>query len=166
MKLAIPVNPPAIRNSRLTRLPIVSAVFGLAGPPSDPFRSPGRPGLAMLAALAALALALLASGCGEPETAVEQPIPAEQVPSRVEEAFRGASPAVVAEADAVVTSVREEDPSALEKLRQLSVRPDLTPEQRAVAGRSMYSLLARLQAAETNGNQKAAEALQQYRSTK
>ena len=50
--------------------------------------------------------------------------------------------------------------------RQRPQAPDLTPAQRAVANQAMYSVLARLNAAATNGNTKAADAVEQYRSSK
>jgi hypothetical protein len=128
-----------------------------------------------LAVVVTLALAaVILTGCGgrdgaEGETAaapVVPPVAPEEVENRIQSAFENAPAEASAAAKTVVDSVQTEDPAALQKLQELSSRGDLTPEQRAVANKSMYALLARLRAAESNGNQKAAAALEQYQLSK
>jgi hypothetical protein len=69
-------------------------------------------------------------------------------------------------AEATVTAVKSDDPEALLQLQELRGRPDLTPAQRTAANQSMYAVLARLNAAATNGDTKAVEALERYQSLK
>ena len=51
-------------------------------------------------------------------------------------------------------------------LQALFARPDLTPEQRQAAQRSMISLNEKLRVAAEQGDQQAAQALQMYRARK
>ena len=116
-------------------------------------------------ALSLLCLFALAVGCGQ-KAVVAPPLAIEAVPAKMEDAFQSAQPEVTTAVQEAVASVRGDDPAALQQLQELSTRSELTPEQRATANQSLFAVLARLQAAETNGNSKAAEALQQYRASK
>jgi hypothetical protein len=62
--------------------------------------------------------------------------------------------------------VRNEDPRALLQLHDLSMRPGLTPEQQVAAGRCLTGMLDELRTAAAKGDQKAEEALEQYRARK
>ncbi len=115
--------------------------------------------------MAICGLTLLAA-CSREEYAAPPPAAIEQVPGQVEAAFQGAPTEVSAEVQSVLTSVRGDDPSALNQLQELGQRPELTPAQRAAANQAMFSVLARVSREATNGNAKAAEALEQYRSSK
>jgi len=113
---------------------------------------------------ACLALAL-GSGCGK--KADPEVLAVEQVPATVENAFKGADGELKNTATEVVNAIQGKDePKAMMDLQALFARPDLTPEQREVASRSMISLNQKLRAAAAQGDQRAAEALQIYNSRK
>lgn len=126
-----------------------------------------RPRVICFVPCLSLMLALAASpGCGrggdEPEL-----LAIEQVPSTVEDAFKDAPTELKDSASEVVTAIQGKDESkALLDLQALFARPDLNPEQREAASRSMISLNQKLRAAAEKGDQRAAEALQTYRARK
>jgi hypothetical protein len=116
----------------------------------------------ILAACCALALA---AGCDRYEA--PKPLAAEQVPAAVENAFKDATPEVKSSAAEVVNSIQGKDEvKAFFELQNLTSRNDLTPEQREVASHSMLSMNERLRAAAAQGDQRAAQALQAFRSSK
>ena len=115
--------------------------------------------------LLACSCLLVAAGCGKNEP--PQGLPAEQVPAAVQSAFEEATPEVKDAAKEVVNSLQGKDQAkAFLELNTLSTRTDLTPAQREAASRSMLSLNESLRTAASQGDQRAAEALQVYRSTK
>jgi hypothetical protein len=108
-------------------------------------------------------LAFVACSKNEPPKALA----AEQVPGAVETAFKDAPAEAKTAAKEVVESLQGKDEvKAFFELQNLSSRSDLTPEQRQTAARSMLSVNERLRAAGANGDQRAADALQSYRSSK
>jgi hypothetical protein len=112
----------------------------------------------------ASALALFA-GCSR--NTPPPALPADQVPAAVENAFKEASPDAKNSASEVVSSLHNKDEvKAFLELQSLSSRTDLTPEQRQAAARSVLSMNERLRVAAEQGDQRAAEALQGYRSRK
>jgi hypothetical protein len=108
-------------------------------------------------------LLLVSCSKNEPPTALAP----EQVPAAVETAFKDAPAEAKSSASQVVNSLQGKDEvKAFFELQNLSSRTDLTPEQRQAATRSMLSLNERLRAAAAQGDQRAADALQVYRSSK
>ncbi|MFO1501968.1 MAG: hypothetical protein U1G07_26930 [Verrucomicrobiota bacterium] len=117
----------------------------------------------------ALAMGLLVIGslsaCSRNEA--PQPLAADQVPQVVENAFKEAAPEAKTSATEVVNSLQgKDDVKAFFELQNLSSRSDLTPVQREAATRSMLSVNERLRSAAAQGDQRAADALQLYRSSK
>lgn len=116
--------------------------------------------------LALILVAATATGCKEKPVAVA-PIPVEQVPATMEQAFQQAAPAVKQDATAVVAALQGQDePKAFFELQELSGRPELTPEQQEAVTRAWAAVHARLRAAAERGDKKAGDALEQYRATK
>jgi ribosomal protein L22 len=115
-----------------------------------------------------LALALLGlGGCNRNTSSMPAPLPVEQIPAAMQQAFTKAQPEAQSAANDVVSSVQSQDlTKAFEQLRDLSVRPDLTPEQKAVAARAMVTTVQQLQAAADRGDQKASEFMHKYISTR
>ena len=109
---------------------------------------------------------LLAAGCHR----ATPPAPAltiEQVPQAIEQAFQLAAPEARENAGHIATVLRSnQDTEAFAELQTLSARPELSPEQRLAAGRSMTTLLERLRTAAAKGDKKAEDALDNYRATK
>ena len=95
------------------------------------------------------------------------PLPVEQLPSALEEAFSKAKPDVKELADQIIASVKTQDyAKAFHALQNLSVAPGLTKEQTSIAARSLLTVNSLLQSAEAKGDQKAAATLENYRKTK
>jgi hypothetical protein len=116
--------------------------------------------------LISVALLLTAAGCNR-NAPPPPPVSIEQVPATVQNAFKDASPEVKSSAEQVATAVQtQDDAKALIQLQSLFGRPDLTPEQREAASRSMIALNARLRAAAAQGDRRAAEALEAYQAGK
>jgi hypothetical protein len=109
---------------------------------------------------------LLAAACNR-NAPPPAPVSIEQVPATVASAFKDAPADAKSIAQEVATEVQaKDDGKALMQLQTLFQRPDLTPEQREAASRSMISLNLRLREAAAQGDTKAAEALQAYQAGK
>jgi hypothetical protein len=118
----------------------------------------------VLLALCTSAL-MLTSACSK--NVAPEALPAEQVSTAVESAFKDASGEAKDSATAIVESLQAQDNvRAFLELQALSSRPDLTTSQRDAAARSMLSMNERLRDAAAQGDQKAADALQAYRALK
>ena len=107
----------------------------------------------------------LVAGCSKNEA--PKALAPEAVQGEVESAFKEAPADAKSTANEVVTSLQsKDDVKAFFDLQNLSTRTDLTPEQRQTAARSALAINERLRGAAANGDQRAAEALQVYRSSK
>ena len=116
--------------------------------------------------LALLGVLLVAAGCNQSATP-PAPLPVEQIPSALQKAFSKAKPEVKDFANLIVSSVQAQDYSkAYLELQKLSSAPGLRQEQSSIAIRCTVTLGALLQSAEAKGDEKAAETLKVYRSTK
>jgi hypothetical protein len=119
----------------------------------------------IIKSLAVLSALLVSPGCRQAHG--PEAIPVEEVPAAVSHAFDQAAPEVKNAANQVISSIQTKDEAkAFLELHVLASRPDLTPEQREAASRSILSLNERLRAAAEEGDNRAAEALQIYRSSK
>jgi len=124
------------------------------------FRRPQRQVLSL-----GMVACLVLAGCGKTAQA-PPPLPIEQVPQTLENAFESAPSEVSQAASEAVTAVRADDPGALTDLQELTARSDLTREQHLAAARAMAAYLQKLRDTADKGDKKAEEALQHYRSTK
>lgn len=115
--------------------------------------------------LCAVSIAVAILGCSRKEAALA-PVPVEQVPQLLDNAFQSAPEEIKVEARELSTSVREDVTGTLTELQNLSSRPDLTDEQRQAAARAMASVHARLLEEAAKGNKKADAELEHYRATK
>jgi hypothetical protein len=115
-------------------------------------------------------LLLLFSVCGfgcKPKALMPAPLPADQLPAALEKAFRTAPAEVKGLADQVIASIKAQNyAKAHPQLQSLAMAPNLNKEQTDVTARGLLTLYGLLQSAEAQGDQKAAEALQQYRANK
>ncbi len=115
-------------------------------------------------------LLLLVLGCGfgcKPKASMPTPLPVEQLPGALEAAFSSAAAETKDLASQVVASVRARDYSkAHPQLQILAATPHLTQEQLTVTARAMLTLNDLLQAAQNQGDQKAAQTLQNYNANK
>jgi hypothetical protein len=110
---------------------------------------------------------VVGAGCGHNQTAPPKSLVSEQVAPTIETAFKKARPEIREAANNAVAAIQNQDePRAFIQLQALSIRPDLTPEQRTATARSMMTVLGRLQMAAANGNKVAEEMLKQYRASK
>jgi hypothetical protein len=95
------------------------------------------------------------------------PLPVAELPAALEKAFRAAPVEVKDMAGQIVALVRAQDYSkAHPQLLALAATPKLTREQLDVTARGLVTLNELLQAAQAQGDQKAAETLQTYRINK
>ncbi len=115
-----------------------------------------------------LALSLLiAAGCSKSGASAPDALAADKIPDAVNQAFAGAADDARQQVASVVTDVQAKDSStAFVDLQNLSVRPNLTPEQRQVVVRAMQTTLQQVRADATNGNSTAQKVLHQYISTR
>ena len=123
-----------------------------------------RRGSAALSA-ATLLLGMFLAGCSKPsETAIH--LTPEQVPGALRAAFKG-SDETRQDTAAAVTAVEGKRPDeALDSLRRLTTRTDLSPDQRRVASAAVRSVIEQLQAEASSGSKKAKDALEEYQATK
>ena len=116
--------------------------------------------------LALLSLIICSLGC-EPKASMPAPLPVAELPGALEKAFRVAPAEAKDLAGQVVALVRAQDyPKAHPQLMALAATPKLTREQVDVTARGLITLNELLQAAQAQGDQKAAETLQTYRINK
>lgn len=117
-------------------------------------------------AVATLGL-LAAAGCGADGDSRPAAVTAEQAPSTLKDAFKGASDEARGQAEAAGSALGGGDtPGAFFSLVNLSGRPDLTPQQREAAAAAMMAAKAKLAAAAAQGDARSREALEMYSSGK
>ena len=113
--------------------------------------------------LGLLVVVALGAGCQKsspPPTALT----VEELPAVVEKAFSKAKPDTRTLASQVVAFVQaQEYPKAFQALQTLANGPDLTKEQLSVTSRATLTVNGLLQTAQSQGDQNAAQTLQNYR---
>lgn len=114
--------------------------------------------------LVLLAFGLL--GC-KPKETIPTPLPAEELPAALEKAFATAPAPAKAAASDIVAAVQAKDYGKAQSLLQaLAVMPKLSKEQVSITSRAVLTVNELLQAAQAQGDQNAAQTLQNYRSLK
>ncbi len=113
-----------------------------------------------------LLVAFINVGCGR-GSAPLSPLPEEQIPSALQEAFVKAQPEVKDLANQVVAALQTKDYSkAFLVLQILGGHSGLNKQQQNVASRSILTVNGLLQAAQEKGDFQAAETLNTYRANK
>lgn len=109
----------------------------------------------------------MAVGCKR-EAAPPTPISAEAIPAELDKATATAKPAVKELAQQIKAALQKKDyPLAHQAVQALSYSSDATEAQRALANRALLTVTELLQtAAQTQGDQNAAEAIRVYKATK
>lgn len=116
--------------------------------------------------LAFLLPMLLGLGCDR-SSAPPAPLPVEQLPAAFEKAFAKAKPETKELANQIVVAVQAKDYSkAFYGLQNLLSQSVLTKPQSSVVSSALLTVNSLLEAAQAEGNQKAAETIKVYRSTK
>ena len=106
---------------------------------------------------------LFSVGCGR-NAGPPEPLPVEQLPAALQQAFSKAKPDIKEVADKVVALVEAKDYSkAFWAMQHLSTMAGLTKDQNSVTTRGLLTLNGLLQAAQTQGDQKAAQTLKNFR---
>jgi hypothetical protein len=115
----------------------------------------------------ALVLALgFGVGCDR-ASAPPTPLSAAEFPTAFANAFSKAKPEVKEVADQIVAAVQAQDYSkAFNGLQSLVGLPDLTKEQISVSSRGLLTVNTLLQAAQAQGDAKAAETIRVYNANK
>lgn len=112
-----------------------------------------------------LAVTLLAVGCKQDQGPVE--VPVDQASAGVKSSFAGANAEQQEAAAAAAQAMQQGNyVQSYEKLEELSVSGDLTPEQRQRIGESQAAVLKKLSEAEAAGDAEAAKTLEVHRSRK
>lgn len=110
-------------------------------------------------------VALALAGCDQNSKAPPS-LPVNQIPQALESAFKETNSESGEVAMEVISAMRSDEPVALESLQELSIRPDLSEEQRSAASRAMSAYLQKMRESAEKGDKKAEDALQRYRATK
>ena len=111
--------------------------------------------------------ALLLAGCQRQASGPPLPLAVEQIPAEFNKTFAKASGDLKTLADLVVVCVQTNGyVDAFQANQQLCVTPNATKEQAVLAARAHLSLQTALQSAQSQGDQTAQAALQEYRRTK
>jgi hypothetical protein len=109
-------------------------------------------------------LLLLISGLGcKRDVPPPTPLPVDQFAATFNKAFAGAKAEAKDLAAQIVTAVQAQDYSkAFAQLQSLTSAPSLTKDQRSVLARALLTVNDLLAAAQSQGDQKAAETIQTY----
>jgi len=115
----------------------------------------------------ALLLSLLSVvGCSK-NSGPPPALTAAELPAAVEKAFEKASPEAKELASQVVAAVQAKDfPKAYHNVQLLAGMPSLSKQQVSVASSAMVTVNTLLQEAQSQGDAKAAQAIQVHRATK
>jgi len=113
-----------------------------------------------------LLLMLPGTGCNKNATP-PPPLTVEQLPAAFDKAFAKAAPELKGMASEVISMVQSKDyAKGYSTLQTLGSAPNLSKEQSSVVGRGMLTLSGLMQSAASQGDEKAAEAVKNYRSNK
>lgn len=116
--------------------------------------------------LLAIIVGIPVLGCKK-QAAAPTPVAVEEVAPTVEKAFQQAPTEIRQSASVAVAAVQSgDDGQALDELSELSMKPELTVEQRQAVTRSMLGVQQRLRAAAEKGDKRAEATLEHYRATK
>jgi hypothetical protein len=109
-------------------------------------------------------LLLLISGLGcKKDVPPPTPLPVDQFAATFNKAFAGAKTEAKDLAAQIVTAVQAQDYSkAFAQLQSLTSAPSLTKDQRSVLARALLTVNDLLAAAQSQGDQKAAQTIQTY----
>jgi hypothetical protein len=109
-------------------------------------------------------LLLLTSGLGcRKDVRPPSPLPADQFAATFNKAFAGAKAEAKDLAAQIVTAVQAQDyPKAFAQLQSLTSAPGLTKGQQSVLARALLTVNDLLAAAQSQGDQKAAQTIQTY----
>jgi len=106
------------------------------------------------------------SGCRH-EAGPPPPLAAEQIPAEFDRAFKNAKPEAKDLAERVVASLRSKDyPAAYTLIQVLGSLPGNTVEQQSLTARATLTITGLLQAAQSQGDEKAATVLKEYKTYK
>jgi hypothetical protein len=95
------------------------------------------------------------------------PLAAEQIPSEFNKIFAKASQAAKELSTGVAEMVQRKNyPAAYDAVQALMALPDLSKDQQMIAARALLTINGLLQAAQSQGDQKAAEVLRVQRSNR
>lgn len=109
---------------------------------------------------------LLGAGCDR-SSAPPVPLAMEEFPAAFDKVFGKANPEAKELANQIVASMQAKDYSkAFQGLQSLLGRPDLTKEQASIMSRGLLTVNTLLQAAQAQGDAKAAQTIKVYQQTK
>jgi ATP phosphoribosyltransferase regulatory subunit HisZ len=119
----------------------------------------------MLGRLFLLCVVLVAASCKK--SGPPQALSIEKAPASLQEAFAKAKTEIKDLANQIIAAMQNKDyAKAHVDLQALCAASELTTRQREVATACMLTVVEQLQAAQAQGDQKAAEAIKSYRMNK
>jgi hypothetical protein len=109
----------------------------------------------------------IGAGCHRQSDAPPQALPADQLAPAMEKAFADTQPGLKERADKIIASLKTPDyPQAFTELRDLQSQPKLTQGEYKTLASVLITVNQQLQSERSKGDQRAAQALQQYMRTK
>lgn len=118
-------------------------------------------------ALLATCLLTLAMGCGRSEAPVLENLSMAEVPGAIEKAFASAKAPLKEMAGQIQAAVQAQDyAKAHQVLQNLLNQPGLSKAQQTVIARASITVSAALQAAQAEGDKKAAQTIKTYQLNK
>jgi hypothetical protein len=115
----------------------------------------------------AVSASLLWCACDKRDAAAPSPLPEDQIPSVVSQAFNGSAKETQVQVAQYVNHFENRDfPAAFEDMQQIVHNKNLTPDQRIVLARALMTTSQKVREAASAGDQRADEALRSYTSTK
>jgi hypothetical protein len=113
-----------------------------------------------------IALAFCCTACNR-AASPPPPLAAEDIPPALSKAYSAAKPEIRGIAEKIAASLQSKDyPDAYAGIQLLCNSAEATKEQRMLATRAMLTITSLLQAAQNQGDEKAASALKVYQMTK
>jgi hypothetical protein len=89
-----------------------------------------------------------------------QPLAVEQIPAEMQKAFNNAGPEIKDSVGHLISALQSKDyPTAYQEVQVLGNFPDETSEQRTLDARALLTLTELLQAAQAQGDERAASVL-------
>lgn len=111
--------------------------------------------------------AFLSTGCNKDTSSAPVPMPVEEMPAAFKRAFEHADKAIQDQANRYLAAVQKKDAvEAFNEIRDLSMNPALTEDQRSMLGRARMTTAQQLQSAAAAGDAKSTDTLQIYRSAR
>jgi hypothetical protein len=118
-------------------------------------------------ALAVSLAGLLCGGCGKNPSAAPVPLPEEQIPSEVSQAFQNSNKETQDGVNQYISDMKGKDyAAAFQDIQQLLQQHGLTEDQRGILARASMTTSQKLRDAASNGDDHASQVMSTFNATK